>query len=64
MRSRTLQIKETRDGDAYFILPNDLLDSLGWIEGDDLEFLDDRDGVFIRKLEKKDLTQTEFNLLS
>lgn len=60
---RTLQIKETSNGDAYFILPDDLLDSLGWIEGDDLEFVNEEDGILIRKLEKKDLTQSEFELL-
>lgn len=37
-------------GEYYLQLPEDLLDSLGWSEGDMLEWVDNRDGSF--KLKK------------
>ena len=32
-------VKENDDGDLYIILPDDLLTSLGWKEGDDLQWV-------------------------
>ena len=32
-------VKENDDGDLYIILPDDLLTSLGWKEGDDLQWI-------------------------
>ena len=31
-------VKENDDGELYIILPDDLLTSLGWKEGDDLQW--------------------------
>ena len=40
-------------GEYYLTLPDDLLDSLGWKEGDNLEYLDNDDGTFkVRKITK------------
>ena len=46
MKQHTLQVKET-NGEMYFELPDDLLDRLGWKEGDELSFEDKGDGSFI-----------------
>jgi len=34
-----LTVKEDDDGEAYIILPDELLTSLGWKEGDDLQWV-------------------------
>lgn len=35
------------DEDGVLTLPDELLESLGWKEGDELEWLDQEDGSFI-----------------
>ena len=44
-----LQVKETADGDLFFTLPDDLLDRLGWKEGDELKFVEHEGGFIIKK---------------
>ena len=34
-----ITVKEDEDGEPYIILPDDLLTSLGWKEGDDLQWI-------------------------
>lgn len=46
MKQHTLQVKET-SGELYFELPDDILDGLGWKEGDELSFEDKGDGTFM-----------------
>ena len=46
MKTGELIVKETPDGELYFNIPDDLLDRLGWKEGDDIEFVE-KDGGFI-----------------
>ena len=46
MKTGELVVKETPDGELYFNIPDDLLDRLGWKEGDDIEFVE-KDGGFI-----------------
>lgn len=36
MKIEPVEIKETADGDLYFTIPDDVLERLGWQEGDDL----------------------------
>lgn len=36
MKTDTVEIKETSEGELYFDLPDDVLERLGWKEGDDL----------------------------
>lgn len=36
--SEHIQIQETDDGELFFTIPDDMMDRLGWKEGDDLEF--------------------------
>jgi len=55
-----LPVKETDDGELFFELPDDLLNQLGWKEGDDLKFVDKGDGFLIKKI-KYDNVELEFD---
>ena len=43
-----LKLKETEDGDLFFNIPDDVLERLGWEEGDEIKFVE-RDGGFLLK---------------
>ena len=43
-------LKETTDGDLYFNIPDEMLNRLGWKEGDDLKFEERKGAVLIRKV--------------
>lgn len=47
---KELEVKESENGDLFFVLPDDLLDRLGWQEGDDLKFVEKGDGFMIKKV--------------
>ena len=53
MKVTELEVKESFDGELYFRLPDDLLDRLGWKEGDELEFTPKDKAFTIKKLEKE-----------
>ena len=50
MKVTELEVKESFDGELYFRLPDDLLDRLGWKEGDDLKFIPQDDAFIIKKV--------------
>jgi len=50
MKVTELEVKESFDGELYFRLPDDLLDRLGWEEGDDLKFIPQDDAFIIKKV--------------
>ena len=42
---------DAASGEYYLTLPDDLLDSIGWKEGDTLQYVDNKDGTFsVRKV--------------
>ena len=43
----TLQIEEDYEGDAFIKIPQDLLDELGWLRDDMLEYEEETDGSVI-----------------
>jgi len=55
-----IPVKETPDGELFFELPDDLLDRLGWEEGDELKFVD-KDGGFLIKKVKYESVELEFD---
>lgn len=59
MQIGELQVKESHDGELYFRIPDDLLDRLGWEEGDDIEFTE-RDGGFVMTKVKYETVELEF----
>lgn len=50
MKTTQLEVKENIDGELYFDLPDDLLNRLGWAEGDDIKFVEKDDGFLIKKV--------------
>ena len=53
-------LKETTDGDLFFTIPVDMLERLGWKEGDDLKFEERNGSVLIRKV-KYESVELEFD---
>lgn len=53
-------LKETTDGDLFFTIPDEMLNRLGWKEGDDLKFEDRNGSVLIRKV-KYESVELEFD---
>ena len=53
-------LKETSDGDLFFTIPDEMLNRLGWKEGDDLKFEDRNGSVLIRKV-KYESVELEFD---
>lgn len=47
----TAEVKETPEGELYFELPQDLLDGLGWYEGDVIRWTVTDTGAIIEKLQ-------------
>ena len=43
-----LKLQETEDGELFFNIPDDVLERLGWKEGDEIKFVE-KDGGFLLK---------------
>ena len=54
MKVSELEVKESFDGELYFRLPDDLLDRLGWKEGDELEFIPQDESFIIKKVKTEE----------
>jgi len=50
MISKELKLQETDDGDLFFNIPDDVLERLGWEEGDEIKFVDHYDGFLLKKV--------------
>lgn len=50
MFTTELQIKENKNGDLYFNIPDDVLERLGWKEGDEIKFVEQDDGFLLKKV--------------
>ena len=53
-------LKETSNGDLFFTIPDEMLERLGWKEGDDLKFEERNGSVLIRKV-KYESVELEFD---
>ena len=60
MKTTQLEVKENIDGELYFDLPDDLLNRLGWAEGDDIKFVE-QDGGFLIKKVKYETIELDFD---
>jgi len=60
MIEKQVILKETTDGDLFFTIPDDVLERLGWKEGDDLKFEERNGSVLIRKV-KYESVELEFD---
>jgi bifunctional DNA-binding transcriptional regulator/antitoxin component of YhaV-PrlF toxin-antitoxin module len=55
-----LKLQETDDGELFFNIPDDILDRLGWEEGDEIKFVK-QDGGFLIKKVKYETIQLELD---
>ena len=53
-------LKETTNGELFFTIPDEMLNRLGWKEGDDLKFEERNGSVLIRKV-KYESVELEFD---
>ena len=53
MKTTELQIKENSEGDLYFNIPDNLLERLGWEEGDEIKFVEKDGGFVLTKVKEK-----------
>jgi bifunctional DNA-binding transcriptional regulator/antitoxin component of YhaV-PrlF toxin-antitoxin module len=60
MIEKEIILKETTEGDLFFTIPDEMLERLGWKEGDDLKFEDRNGSVLIRKV-KYESVELEFD---
>ena len=60
MIEKEIILKETTDGDLFFTIPDEVLERLGWKEGDDLKFEERNGSVLIRKI-KYESIELEFD---
>ena len=60
MKTTQLEVRENIDGELYFDLPDDLLNRLGWAEGDDIKFVE-QDGGFLIKKVKYESVELDFD---
>ena len=56
-----LEVKETPDGELFFDLPPALLEDLGWKEGDEVKFIDNKNGGFTIKKVKYETIELDFD---
>lgn len=45
-----LNLQETEDGDLFFNIPDDILERLGWEEGDEIKFVEQDGGFLLKKV--------------
>lgn len=60
MVEKEIILKETTDGNLFFTIPDEVLERLGWKEGDDLKFEERNGSVLIRKI-KYESIELEFD---
>lgn len=60
MIEKEVILKETTDGDLFFTIPDEVLERLGWQEGDDLKFEERNGAVLIKKI-KYESVELEFD---
>jgi len=60
MIEKEIILKETTNGELFFTIPDEMLNRLGWKEGDDLKFEDRNGSVLIRKV-KYESVELEFD---
>jgi bifunctional DNA-binding transcriptional regulator/antitoxin component of YhaV-PrlF toxin-antitoxin module len=65
MKTTELQIKENNKGELYFNIPDDVLERIGWEEGDEVKFVEQGDSFLLKKVkyESVELDLDEEDLL-
>ena len=60
MNTNELKLQETEDGELFFNIPDDILDRLGWEEGDEIKFVE-QDGGFLLTKVKYESIELDFD---
>ena len=60
MKTTELQIKENSEGELYFNIPDDVLERIGWEEGDEIKFVE-QDGGFLLQKVKYESIELDFD---
>lgn len=50
MKTSELEIEENAEGELYFNIPDDILNRLGWEEGDEIKFTEKDNGFVLTKV--------------
>lgn len=60
LKSFIVKVEEAPNGDAILPLPQEMLDEMGWVEGDVLDWKDNQDGSFsLTKLRETEIVLVE-----
>jgi len=58
MKSWTLEVQKLEDGDQYIEFPKELMEEVGWEDGDVLKWIDNGDGSWtLKKLDDTNISQ-------
>jgi formylmethanofuran dehydrogenase subunit D len=61
MREYEIELKETAEGELFFRIPDEVLERLGWKEGDDLKFEERNGSVLIRKIKYENIMTKSYS---
>ena len=61
MKITQIEIQENSLGELFFEIPPALLEDLGWQEGDDVKFIDNKNGVITIKKVKYETIELDFD---
>ena len=61
MKITQIEIQENSDGELFFEIPPTLLEDLGWEEGDEVKFIDNKNGSFKIKKVKYETIELDFD---
>lgn len=50
MASWTLEVQTDENGDAYIVFPQEAMEEVGWQVGDDIRWIDNKDGTYTLEL--------------
>ena len=58
MKSWTLEVQKLEDGDQYIEFPKELMEEVGWEDGDVLKWIDNGDGSWtLKKLDDTNISE-------
>ena len=58
MKSWTLEVQKLEDGDQYIEFPKELMEEVGWEDGDVLKWVDNGDGSWtLKKLDDTNISE-------
>lgn len=60
MKKYTIEVQENEDGEPFIEFPDEVMDQVGWKEGDNIKWIDNGDGSFtLKKVEEMEWVLVE-----